>query len=227
MPLEEHGNFPVTPKKLRFEVVISRRLSYKTAEMTQRNQENNTWTKWEFQQRYRSHNKESNRNSRAEEYKEWNEKKMQSRECQLQIWSSRRKNLQIRRWFIWNYWEEQKEKEWERIKAACGIYEPLESGERYGHLKSLQIGSTQRGPPWDCHHTDKDAPSEHNRRKETNHIAGTIHNLSVDFSAQTSQVRREWDEIVKVMGKKSVNGEDLIGQSYPSEMKERSSRHGS
>ena len=29
------------------------------------------------------------------------------------------------------------------------------------------------------------------------------------------------------MGKKSVNGEDLIGQSYPSEMKERSSRHGS
>ena len=50
----------------------------------------------------------------------------------------------------------------------------------------------------------------------TNNIQGKLHMLTADFSAETLQARREWQDIFKVLkGKKSttkitVPGKDLI-----------------
>ena len=40
--------------------------------------------------------------------------------------------------------------------------------------------------------------------KATTSIQGNIHRLSVDFSAETLQARREWHDIFKVMKKKNL-----------------------
>ena len=50
---------------------------------------------------------------------------------------------------------------------------------------------------------------------------GTPITLTVDFSAETLQARREWHDILKVMEKIASQEEHSIWQSYPSVIKEK------
>lgn len=46
---------------------------------------------------------------------------------------------------------------------------------------------------------------ESTERKETHHIQGTLLSLSTDFSVETLQNRREWDELFNCYKEKNAN----------------------
>lgn len=56
------------------------------------------------------------------------------------------------------------------------------------------------------------------RREEVTYKE-TLSGLTADFSAETLQARREWNDIVKVL--KDKNHQPIICQSYPSNMKKK------
>ena len=56
------------------------------------------------------------------------------------------------------------------------------------------------------------------RRREELTYKETLSGLT-DFSAETLQARREWNDIVKVL--KDKNHQPIICQSYPSNMKKK------
>ena len=57
------------------------------------------------------------------------------------------------------------------------------------------------------------------REKKTHSIQGNSIRLSVYFSAENFQTRREWNDIFKVLMKKNASPEYSIQQSYKGEVK--------
>ena len=67
---------------------------------------------------------------------------------------------------------------------------------------------------------DKEGILKVAREKQVVSHKGTPIRLSVDFSAETLQARREWHDTVKVLKEKTANQEYSTQQSCPSEWKE-------
>lgn len=96
--------------------------------------------------RYKSYEKKNQRDSGAEEYSGWNEKKY-NREHQTQNdWKSRR-NLWVGRQELWNYSCRGKEKEWKRWKEA-DVIDGITSKEIISKLlnsrRKLGVGGGQK-----------------------------------------------------------------------------------
>ena len=57
-------------------------------------------------------------------------------------------------------------------------------------------------------------------KRENLYTRNLPNKLSMDFSTETVQARREWDDIFKILKEKTVNQEYYTWQSLLSEMKE-------
>ena len=68
---------------------------------------------------------------------------------------------------------------------------------------------------------DKERILKPGREKELVTYKGTPTRVSGNFSPETLQARRQWDDVFKVMKEKTANKENLIWQRHLSEMEER------